>query len=111
MRRATLVLIGMLLASPAGAVTTGYELLETCSRAVSKSSAERGFCDGYVRAISDQMFNYPFLGLQTCFPTDVTSRQLTQISVKYLREHPGLLHLSAYHNVASALLVAFPCGH
>ena len=111
MRRATPVLIGMLLACPAGAVTNGHDLLEICSKAASDSSFERGFCDGYVRAISDQMFNYPFVGLQTCFPVDVTSRQLTQISVKYLREHPGLLHLSAYNNVASALLVAFPCGH
>jgi len=109
MTRAMVVLIGMLLASPAGAVTTGHELLETCSRTAAASGFERGFCDGYVRAVSDEMFNYPFAGLQTCFPVGVTSRQLTQISVKYLREHPGLRHLSAYHNVASALLVAFPC--
>lgn len=109
MRRATVVLIGMLLAAPAGAVTTGHELLETCSRVDAEATFERGFCDGYVRAISDEMYNYPFAGLQTCFPANVTNRQLTRISVKYLREHPGLLHLSAYHNVASALLIAFPC--
>lgn len=109
MRRATPVLIGMMLASQAGAVTTGHDLLEMCSKPVSESGFERGFCDGYVRAISDQMHNYPFVGLQTCFPMDVTSRQLTQISMKYLREHPGVLHLSAYHNVESALLRAFPC--
>ena len=109
MRRATVVLIGMLLAAPVGAVTTGHELLETCSRVDKEATFERGFCDGYVRAISDEMYNYPFAGLQTCFPADVTSRQLTQISIRYLREHPGLLHLSAYHNVASALLIAFPC--
>ncbi len=109
MTRATVVLMGMLLAPPAGAVTTGQELLETCSKTAAEPGFERGFCDGYVRAISDEMYNYPFAGLQTCFPANVTNRQLTRISVKYLREHPGLLHLSAYHNVASALLIAFPC--
>ena len=109
MRRAMAVLIAMLLGSPAAAVTTGHELLETCSGATAGSGFERGFCEGYVRAVSDEMFNYPYANLQTCFPADVTGRQLTRISVNYLREHPGLLHLSAYHNVASALLVAFPC--
>ncbi len=109
MTRAPLVLIGTLLASSAGAVTTGQDLLETCSRAAPGSGVNSGFCDGYVRAVSDEMLNYPFAGLQACLPTDITSRQLTEVSVKFLHEHPGLLHVTAYQNVESALLVAFPC--
>jgi hypothetical protein len=109
MRRAIVVLIGMLLACPAGAVTTGYDLLRYCSQAETEATFKSGVCNGYIRAITDVMFNYPFAGLQACFPEGVTRGQVVRVSVKFLREHPGLLHLSAYNNVASALLVAFPC--
>jgi phosphoglycolate phosphatase-like HAD superfamily hydrolase len=109
MNRAILLLIGMLLACPAGAVTTGYDLLESCSEAKSDTPFESGVCTGYVRAVADVMFNYPFTGLQVCFPVDVTRDQLVGVSIRFLREHPGVLHLTAYHNVASALLLAFPC--
>jgi hypothetical protein len=110
MNRAILLLIGMLLACPAGAVTTGYDLLESCSETKTDTPFESGVCNGYVRAVADVMFNYPFSGLQACFPVDVTRDQLVGVSIKFLREHPGVLHLSAYHNVASALLLAFPCN-
>lgn len=110
MKRTILLLIGMLLACPAGAVTTGYELLESCSEADTDTRFESGVCNGYVGAVADVMFNYPFTGLQVCFPVDITRDQLVRVSIKFLREHPGVLHLTAYHNVASALLLAFPCN-
>lgn len=109
MTRATMVLIGMLLTSQAAAVTTGHDLLRYCSRSGSESTFNDGLCRGYIRAITDVMFNYPLIGLQACFPANATEAQFARISVKFLREHPGLLHLSAYNNVASALLLAFPC--
>jgi hypothetical protein len=110
MKRAILLLSGMLLACPAGAVTTGYDLLESCSEAETDTAFESGVCNGYVGAIADVMINYPFFGLQACFPVDVTRGQLVRVSTEFLREHPGVLHLTAYNNVASALLLAFPCN-
>ena len=109
MGRSIAVLIGMLLTCQAGAVTTGAVLLETCSEVGNKASFESGVCTGYVAAIVDMMSNYPYVGLQACFPVGVTRDQLVRVSVKFLRENPGVLHLSAYNDVASALLVAFPC--
>ncbi len=73
-----------------------------------KASFRSGVCTEYVGAIADMMSNYPYAGLQACFPVDATRDQLVQVSIKFLREHPGVLHLSAYNNVASAFLVAFP---
>lgn len=109
MGRSIAVLIGMLLACQAGAVTTGAVLLETCSNVKNEASFNSGVCSGYVGAVADMMSNYPYAGLQACFPVDATRAQLVQVSIKFLREHPGVLHLSAYNNVASAFLVAFPC--
>ncbi|MDH3287094.1 MAG: Rap1a/Tai family immunity protein [Betaproteobacteria bacterium] len=109
MKRAILLLVGMLSACPAGAVTTGHDLLEFCSEPETDATFESGVCNGYVAAIFDVMLNYPFSGLQACFPVEVTRGQLVRVSTKFLREHPGVLHLSAYNNVTSALLLAFPC--
>jgi len=109
MGRAIAVLIGMLLACEAPAVTTGTALLKYCSAEESGATFDSGVCYGYVGAVVDMMSNYPFAGLQACFPVDVTRDQLVSASIKYLRNHPGVLHLSAYTNVASALLLAYPC--
>lgn len=109
MGRAIAGLIGLLVASHAGAVTTGTDLLKYCSEAETTATFDSGVCSGYVGAIADLMSNYPFAGLQACFPIEVTRDELVKVSVRHLREHPGLLHLSAYTNVVSALLLAYPC--
>ena len=109
MGRVIAVLIGMLLACEAPAVTTGTALLKYCSETENGATFDSGVCNGYVGAVVDMMSNYPFAGMQACFPLDVTRDQLVSASLKYLREHPGVLHLSAYTNVASALILAYPC--
>ena len=109
MGRAIAVLAGMLLACEAAAVTTGTDLLGYCAGAESEATVESGICRGYVSAVADMMTNYPFAGLKACLPFDVTTDQLVSVSSKYLRDHPGVLHLSAYTNIAAALVLAYPC--
>lgn len=110
MGRAVAMLLGALLAVEAPAVTTGTDLLESCSGADSGTHFESGVCSGYVGAVADMMSNYPIAGLRACFPVDVTRGELIRAFHNYLKEHSGVLHLSAYTNVASALALAYPCS-
>jgi len=110
MGRAIAVLLGMLLAFEVPAVTTGTDLLKTCSESEDAAGFESGVCNGYVGAVADMMSNYPIAGLRACFPNDVTRSELISAFHKYLQEHSGVLHLSAYTNIASALALAYPCS-
>ena len=109
MGRVIAVLTGMLLACEAPAVTTGTDLLQYCAGAESEVTVQSGICRGYVSAVADMMTNYPFAGLRACLPVDATTDQLVAVSSKYLRDHPGVLHLSAYANIAAAFSLAYPC--
>lgn len=44
-----------------------------------------------------------------CLPKQVTARQLTAVSKKYLNEHPEELHLTASSLIIFSLRAAFPC--
>ena len=111
MGRAIALLLGLLLAVEAPAVTTGTELLKACSsEAEDTASFDRGVCNGYVGAVFDMMSNYRIAGLRACFPVNVTRGELISAFHDYLREHSGVLHLSAYTNLASALALAYPCS-
>jgi len=110
MGRAIALLLGLFLAFEAPAVTTGTELLKACSEPEDGASFDRGVCDGYVGAVFDMMSNYRIAGLRACFPVGVTRSELVNAFHKYLLEHSGVLHLSAYTNVASALALAYPCS-
>ena len=45
-----------------------------------------------------------------CVPAGVTETQLAKVVVKYGNDHPEELHFPGVMIVASALVVAFPCG-
>jgi hypothetical protein len=47
--------------------------------------------------------------LRVCLPPEVDDRQIALVVIKYLNDHPGLLHLSASYLVFAANVDAFPC--
>ena len=44
-----------------------------------------------------------------CDPTSVTSQQLTDIALKYVKEHPESRHYIAARLIIIAIKIAFPC--
>ena len=89
--------------------TTGNDLLQLCE---SKDKFEQAFCIGYVTGITDvEGFDsaiYPERQ-RSCIAEKATSGQLSDIVVKYLKDHPEERHLQAAILVVKAMGQAFPC--
>ena len=86
------------LAGPAGAKpTTGAVLMQHCV------TAPDDFCAGYVGGVIDTSHAL------FCFPAEVTKRQIINVAIMYLRDHPEKLGLFAPSLVIKATQAAFPC--
>ena len=77
--------------------TTGNDLMQHCT------ATPDGFCAGYVGGVIDTSYAL------FCFPPEVTKRQIINIFIMYLRDHPEKLHLFAPSLVIKAMRAAFPC--
>jgi len=77
--------------------TTGNDLMQHCI------AAPDGFCAGYVGGVIDTSYSL------FCFPPEVTKRQIINITIMYLHDHPEKLHLFAPSLVIKAMRAAFPC--
>jgi hypothetical protein len=87
------------LAGPAGAKpTTGGDLMQRCV------AAPDGFCAGYVGGVIDTSHAL------FCFPPEVTKRQIINVAIMYLHDHPEKLALFAPSLVIKAMRAAFPCN-
>jgi hypothetical protein len=92
---------------------SGNSLLSRCRS--DASLADRQYCLGYVTgaadfAIQDERNNKAMD--KVCWiniPDGVTSGQLLEILVKYLREHPERLHYQGGYLIIEAFHQAFPC--
>jgi Ssp1 endopeptidase immunity protein Rap1a len=63
------------------------------------------FCIGYVMGVSDSL-----QGLHlTCSPREVTGKQVIDLVVSRLRDHPDARQYVASQEVTLALVTAFPC--
>jgi hypothetical protein len=85
---------------------TGSELYDHCQRASSL------VCVSYVMGIADTIASQANLGAiprQFCMDENVTGRQVTDVVVRYLTDHPDSRHNSAASIVVPALREAFPC--
>ena len=83
-------------------------LLETCA------PVQTPTCYTYVEGVIDALQStFSALRMQQhalfCLPQGVISRQLVDIAINYLRDHPEQRHNVASANVALALANAFPC--
>jgi len=67
---------------------------------------------GYIQGIADaheQFVSWGIMERKWCMPKGIETAQLIRVVMKYLREHPQDLHLSAGDLTAAALRAAFPC--
>ena len=83
-------------------------LLETCA------PVQTPTCYAYVEGVVDALqstFSAPRMQQHAlfCLPQGVISRQLVDIAINYLHDHPEQRHNVASANVALALANAFPC--
>ena len=95
-------------AEEVGAFVSGNRLLEACTPVQTPS------CYAYVEGVTDALQStFSALHMQQhallCLPQGTTSRQLADITINYLRDHPEQRHTVASGNVALALANAFPC--
>ena len=90
------------------AFASGNRFLEACT------PVQTPFCYGYVEGAADAFQSvFSAMHLQQhamfCLPQGATSRQLVDIAINYLSDHPEQRHNAASANVAVALANAFPC--
>jgi len=89
------------------AFVSGNRLLEACS------PVQTPPCYSYVEGVADALQStFSALHMQHapfCLPQGVSSRQLVDLAINYLRDHPEQRHYVASANVALAVKNAFPC--
>jgi hypothetical protein len=88
----------------------GTTLLDACQK------AGDAFCLGYVDGIADAINNSPTSIYRpdrsialVCTTTAITGRQLVDVVVRFVQQHPEIRHNAAANLVAAALSDAFPC--
>jgi hypothetical protein len=88
-------------------VTTGKELWPLCT---SKGATENSLCFGYVTAIAEAMGQPTGVyGWRACVPEQVTRKQVVDVVMRYLDQHPEERHSTAGSLVANVLAKAFRC--
>ena len=99
--RTNFVVPAVLAASMVGTVqarlTTGNDLMQHCI------AAPDSFCAGYIGGVIDTSHSL------FCFPPKVDKREIINITIMYLRDHPKTLGLYAPNLVIKAMRAAFPC--
>lgn len=78
-------------------LTTGADLMQHCI------TAPDNFCAGYIGGVIDTSHAL------FCFPADINKRDIINITIMYLRDHPEKLELYAPNLVIRAMREAFPC--
>ena len=81
----------------------GTQLYQACTAA--SDSEKLSFCIGYVMGVSDSLQSLHL----TCSPKEATGKQVTDLVVGYLRDHPDARQFVAAQEVTLALVKAFPC--
>jgi hypothetical protein len=99
----------------AGDVLTACETAITLDQGAQSddASSDKAFwCVGYVAGVMDGALMAPIITNSrpvVCAPKGGTSEQSLRAVIKYLRDHPEVLHESAEVHVITALVKAFPC--
>ena len=84
---------------------TGNDVKEACH---SESPFDQGYCLGFAVSVAGVVTDQ-FGPWRACYSTGVTSGQLRDVMVKFLDDHPELLHVNAISLPARAFTEAFPC--
>jgi hypothetical protein len=95
---------GATLAGVVSSFQSGNKLFEYCN------NTNISFCLGYIQGITDAMAGSDLVfGYRACIPSELAGRQVIDISVKFMRDHPAGRHAPAASIVAAALTEAYPC--
>ena len=101
MTKMNLMVAAVLAVSMVGTVqarlTTGNDLINHCI------AAPDSFCAGYVGGVIDTSHAL------FCFPPEVSKRELINITIVYLSDHPDKLGLYAPNLIINAMRAVFPC--
>jgi hypothetical protein len=97
------LVLGMTLQSGALPSIEGEELYMRCKEA---NGEKWGYCTGFADGVAH------FLNAEhsICLPDTTTSKQIRDVAVKFLQEHPELRSDNGYGLVGRALTEAFPCA-
>jgi hypothetical protein len=85
------------------AFSTGNDLLAACQ---SSSHYDQGFCQGYLFGVVHYL---NAVGNHVCRFDGVTSGQMQDIAVRFLRDNPEGRHWPALSQAVQALMQTFPC--
>jgi Rap1a immunity proteins len=104
MRPAALVAAaGLFCGTPAFAtLDTGKTLWDSCN---DPDTSKQSYCLGYVAGVSDVLVGMHII----CIGGHVSVRQIADVVIQYLREHPGRRDMDADDLTATPLALAFPC--
>jgi len=110
MCRILLTIILFLSTTAAMANITGNRLKEACQFYPGHTEAA-SFCIGYISGSLDAArgTNNAVRGELVCEPPNVVGEQLIAMAIKYLSDHPELLHLTASSLILDMYVKAFPC--
>ena len=88
---------------------SGNQLLQMCQSA---SDFDKATCVGYVTGFADSASKVSATDNTCVFQTEkgVTQKQVVDIAVKYLVDHPEERHWLAATPLMAAMKQAFPCG-
>ena len=114
MRLPIFALIWLIAATPSVASTTvdGNTLLKECQKAIKLVDDDDakygdvydiGSCTGFIHGLMT-VPNTIF-----CIPVNVSTNQAIRVLVRYLEEHPEVLHLAKGKLALDAFADAFPC--
>ena len=107
---------------PDRARADGNEILAKCQVAVrfangevttldANQSGDMGFCVGLVQGVTHMVaFLEDRVPGVACLPPNITNAQAARVLVRFLSEHPELLHEGETLLVMKALHEAFPCA-
>jgi hypothetical protein len=89
----------------------GSELLEYCEYYLNETNASlANACYGYVAGHHDTEKFLSFEAINYyCVPQGTGSKELIEVAVKYLKDHPRDLHYAASSLLFIAFTQAYPC--
>ena len=97
------------------AFVDGNALLKSCETKEGSATyyQESSFCTAYVMGVSDTIDFYQGsdeVEKFICLPSGVTSGQLRDVVIQFLKKNPAERHKGAQSLAFVAMLLAFPCG-
>jgi hypothetical protein len=107
----------LILAAPSAAQESASEAFETGRTLLQKcggDAASQSRCLSYIEGVADAMrleqaYRRTFFGARVCINQNILSREIKDIVVRWLKDHPDRQRYPASQLIAQAVFKAFPC--